>query len=157
MLSAANAPELSQPSAAWDLTHDSFVRAFSQTARTNYDATREFGPYLYAIARNCVMDALRWRQHQSRLARRPEIANPPEGSERRTERWSEPEVVRVTQQYVTKLPQDLQDVYVERFVRGRSQRAASDALGITRRNLRTRERHLRVGLKKVLVARQVLP
>src|SRR5262245_18566884 len=55
------AQELAQPSAVADLMQEVFVRAFSSTARAAYDETRDYGPYLHAIASNCMLDALRRR------------------------------------------------------------------------------------------------
>ena len=39
-----------------DLVQDVFVRAFRESARLSFDGTREYGPFLYAIARNALSD-----------------------------------------------------------------------------------------------------
>src|SRR5262249_47435933 len=44
---------------AEDLVQEVFTRAFSQKARTAYDGLRDYGPYLFTIARNAVADAFR--------------------------------------------------------------------------------------------------
>jgi RNA polymerase sigma factor (sigma-70 family) len=142
----AGVTELSQPSAVADLLQDIFIRAFSPAARRAYDGVRDYGPYLATIAHNCFVDALRGRR---------EVANPIEDQEvdpRQTglENYCDAEVLVVVKSYLSALPEGLEGVYRERFVLGRSQSDASAALGLSRRELRTAEDHLRRGLRKAL-------
>src|SRR5262245_30045393 len=48
----AGAVEFAQASAIQDLLQETFIRAFSCSARRCYDETRDFAPYLKTIARN---------------------------------------------------------------------------------------------------------
>lgn len=54
-------PELGQSSAVADFLQEVFTRAFSTSARRNYDESRAFGAYVTTIARNCFVDTLRVR------------------------------------------------------------------------------------------------
>jgi DNA-directed RNA polymerase specialized sigma24 family protein len=47
-----------------DLVQDVFLRAFSEKGRRAYDGLRDYGPYLYAIARNVLVDWARVRGRQ---------------------------------------------------------------------------------------------
>ncbi|HMF39571.1 MAG TPA: RNA polymerase sigma factor [Polyangia bacterium] len=144
--------EVGQASAIADLIQEVFVRAFSETARRGYDGIREFAPYLTTIARNCFFDALRARGRET-LKNPEEIALivnldeaivEPEG-------WCDPKMLAVLNDYLAALPASLARVHQQRFLLGRSQREACDALGISRRQLRTAEQHLVGGLRKALV------
>jgi len=45
-----------QPQDLADLVQDVFLRAFSPQGRQAYDGLRDYGPYLFAIARNVLVD-----------------------------------------------------------------------------------------------------
>lgn len=136
-------------SAVCDLLQEVFLRAFSAQARQSYDGLRDFGAYLNAIARNCFLDGLRRQRREVPLALDDlpaETASAPVGGDH------DPKVRSVLRAYVDALPHDLRGVYQHRYVFGASQEAACEALGVTRRRLRTAEAHLRRGLKKALVS-----
>ena len=142
-------PELAQASAVADIVQEVFMRAFSVGARAAYDGLREFGPYLSAIARNCVIDALRGRGRE--ILKKPDelsliLADAPTEDEELVD----PKVAAVLTRYVRELPRELAGVYEQRFVLGRSQVAASEGLGLSRRALRTAEARLRRGLRQAL-------
>lgn len=63
----------------------------------------------------------------------------------------DPRVRATLDRYVVELEAQLEAVYRFRFERGQSQEETCKALGITRATLRTRENHLRRGLRKALV------
>lgn len=146
---AAGTRELVQPGALADLLQDVFIRAFSPSARAGYDGVRRYTPYLAAIARNCFVDALR--------ARGREVLKSPDdlrldldevGSE--PDPPCDPQVRALLSTYIDELPPPLAGVYEQRFVLGRSQDEASEALGLSRRQLRTGEEHLRSGLRRAI-------
>ena len=62
----------------------------------------------------------------------------------------------VLESYLRQLSEPEKRVYEMRFELGRSQEAASEALGMTRRALRTSEDRLRKGLRKALFMAGVL-
>ena len=147
----AGLPEFAQKSVTQDLLQEAFIRAFSAPARKAYDGLRDFGPYLKAIARNCFMDLLRKRKCEVALlaeAPSPRLALPMEAE------WSfHPQVIATLESYLEGLPPVLKAVYEERFERGLSQEAACESLGLSRSVLRTKETHLRRGLRRALVQR----
>jgi len=152
---ATGAVELAQPSAVADLLQEVFARAFSASARASYDERRPYGPYLNAIAKNCLVDLLRKRRHD--LAR--ELRDPAScdrGHANRDDDEIEQTSIAVVETYVSGLSDPLRDVYEQRFAIGLTQKAACDVLGITRRALRTAETHLKRGAREALFVAGVL-
>lgn len=139
------------PAVTADLFQEVFVRAFSASARAKYDTERDYDPYLMAIARNCFIDALRTG---GREVLQGETDWPEDVVE--LDDWEnalDPVVRAILTAYVHNLPASLRGVYEQRFVLGRSQQAACDALGLSRGRLRTNEQRLKRGLRKALCAK----
>lgn len=149
----AGTPELSQASAVADLLQEVFIRAFSPSARLAYDGLRDFGPYLNTIARNCFIDTLRKRRIEVPLG--IEELHSDDATNGGLDDY-DPKVVAVLESYLGQLPDPEKRVYESRFVLGRSQEAACEALGMSRRSLRTAEDRLRKGLRKALFMAGVL-
>jgi RNA polymerase sigma factor (sigma-70 family) len=149
----AGTPDLCQASAVADLLQEVFIRAFSPNARLSYDGLRDFGPYLNAIARNCFIDTLRKRRIEVPLG--IEDLRTDEATDGGLDDY-DPKVVAVLESYLQHLPDAEMRVYEMRFVLGRSQEAACEALGVSRRSLRTAEDRLRKGLRKALFMAGVL-
>jgi RNA polymerase sigma factor (sigma-70 family) len=149
----AGTPDLCQPSAVADLLQEVFIRAFSPNARLAYDGLRDFGPYLNTIARNCFIDTLRKRRIEVPLG--IEELEAEESMKNGLEDY-DPKVVAVLEEYLRELTEPEKGVYEMRFELGRSQEAACEALGISRRSLRTAEDRLRKGLRKALFMAGVL-
>ena len=147
---------LAQACAIADLRQEVFVRAFSQRARHAYDGRREFGPYLDRIAYNCFVDAVRAAARET-LEPPCELARYLEAPAPEPEPWTDSDATGVVGEYIRGLPDPLKHVYEQRFVLSRSERAASAALGVSRRYLRTRERRLRTGLRKLLARAGIEP
>jgi RNA polymerase sigma-70 factor, ECF subfamily len=152
LVRTTHAPELAQASTTADLVQDVFVRAFGDTARHQYDPSRDYEPYLVGIARHRWVDLLR--------ARGREVLTSPEAMEDSAvpvelEAPGDLVVLSVLRDYVASLPEPLRVVYEQRFVHGSSQQRACDALGLSRRTLRTLEEHLRRGVKLALQARGI--
>jgi RNA polymerase sigma-70 factor (ECF subfamily) len=148
----AGTPDLCQASAIADLLQEVFVRAFSPSARLAYDGLRDFGPYLNTIARNCFIDTLRKRKIEVPLGiEELEAGDAASGLDD-----YDPKVVAVLEAYLRDLSAPERNVYELRFVDGRSQEAACEALGMSRRSLRTSEERLRKGLRKALFMAGVL-
>lgn len=134
-----------------DLHQDTFERAFSFGARGAYDASRPFGPYLLTIAHHCFVNALRKARRELPDAD-VDVAESLEELPRH-ESACDPHVTELLDRYVRGLPAPLRSTFEQRFVFGHSQAVASSELGVTRRNLRTREEHLKRGLRRALQAR----
>jgi RNA polymerase sigma factor (sigma-70 family) len=136
-----------------DVVQDVFARAFGPAARESYDGLRDYGPYLFTVARHSVADALRLSRREV-LADLDNFASPATpGGENATgddEQWADASVMALVRSYVAGLAPDLRDLHHQRYVLGLSQDRAAAALGISRQNVRTLEKKLRVGLIREL-------
>jgi RNA polymerase sigma factor (sigma-70 family) len=140
------------PADVADAVQDVFVKVFAPAARASFDGQREFGPYLYAITRNVVVDRCRLRgrelptpkaaleQAHEALSPAPEESGP----------WADAATVAAVRRYLDALDGPLRRLHRVRYVEGLSQRDAADRLGITRQVLRTLEDKLRDGLRTEL-------
>jgi RNA polymerase sigma factor (sigma-70 family) len=135
------------PADAADLVQQTFMRAFALQARVAFDGLREYGPYLYTIARRTLVDWVRKRGREpmtetmepAELAALAALAEtPPEGDGGDVD----PETMRVVRAFVDGLDPELRAIHQARFEGGLSQRQASESLGITRQALRTLEGRL---------------
>lgn len=145
----SGAPELRQASAVQDLLQDVFMRVFADGAREAYDEQRDFAPYVRAIARNSFVDALRKRRGEASISTDDLALCALEPSCPTAD--YDGQVLATLELYLDDISPDLRAVYEQRFVLGRSQQAACDTLGVTRRSLRTLEDRLRRGLRKSLL------
>jgi RNA polymerase sigma factor (sigma-70 family) len=141
--------ELLQAGEIADVVQEVFVRAFSATARSNYDGHRDFSPYLITIARHRVIDHLRVRAREV-LKEPGELSEIAEWSSTGPETSSPFGAASAVARYLDGLPRRLRDVYHQRFVLERSQEASAAALGISRAALRGAEARLYEGLRKIL-------
>jgi RNA polymerase sigma factor (sigma-70 family) len=130
-----------------DIVQETFVRAFSERARLSDDGLRDYGPYLTTIARHLLVDQARARGREITLDALAEVAlgeiEPSNG-----EPWADPDTMRVVEAYLAQLDDDQRRLHDARYVRNLSQEAAATELAWTRQMLRTREAHLRDGLKR---------
>jgi len=152
-LAAIGANASDAPPNVEDLVQDVFARAFGRGARQSYDGLRDYGPYLFTVARNAVADAVRLSRREvlADFDSFPDAAAIRDGStEGENEQWADPSVVAVVRSYVAALPAGLRDVHHQRYVLGLSQDGAAAALGISRQQLRTLEKKLRRGLAREL-------
>lgn len=120
-----------------------FARAFAPRAREAFDGVRPFDGYLLGIARNVVLEAARRGRREgdhddAQLAVLADDAVPPDVAAELGE------LDALLGRFRGELSAELQGVYDARFVEHRSQEAAADALGLTRIQLRRRERDLKV-------------
>lgn len=142
-----------QPQDLADLVQDVFVRAFSEKGRQAYDGIRDYGPYLYAIARNVLVDWARVRGREIPSSwTELEAAMEPTLFAEDLAPWADPATMRVVEEYLRALPQNLREVHRLRHEQGFSQERAAQQLAVGRQTLRTLERHLRDGLAAALDA-----
>ena len=137
-----------------DLIQDTFIRAFSDKARSSFDGSRDYGPFLGALTRNLLVD---WARRRGREVPSEALDRLPELSSVDTDDWAERETMQVVNQYIAELPLDLREVHECRYVRGLSQEQTCESLGISRQHLRTREKHLCDGLRRRLKRVELAP
>lgn len=152
---AAQAREAAHEGAVADSLQEIFVRAFAPGARSAYDSTRPYAPYLRKIAKNLFIDQLRaqGRSLEESVGTLPDEC---EAVQRESEPIADPLVTTVLSAYLAALSPALRGVYQQRFVLGNSQEIACVALGITRRRLRTDEERLKSGLRRALLNQGIL-
>jgi RNA polymerase sigma-70 factor (ECF subfamily) len=151
---ARGAGEMAQASAISDLVQEVFVRAFAAKGRQGYDGLRPYGAFLLGIARNCFFDARRARGWE--VLQAPEkMPIDLEGEEPPC--WSDPGVSRVLATFLAELPSTLQKICEGRFVLGQSQEEVSAALDLSRKQLRTAEKHLRRDIRRAFVHAGISP
>jgi RNA polymerase sigma-70 factor (ECF subfamily) len=106
---------------AADATQDTFVKAWRNAG--SFDPTRDFGPWIYAIARNAAIDILRRRRGEDPSERVLDTAVFPAGIERV---WETFEVRHA----VDRLPTEERDVVRLTHLAGLTHVEAAEELGI---------------------------
>ena len=130
-----------------DLVQEAFVRAFGEKGRHSFDGERDYGPFLGALTRNLMID---WARRNGRELPTEDLDCFPEAPPPSEREWADAETMAVVNAYIAELPPDLQKVHEFRYVQCRSQEETCGALAISRQTLRTREKHLRDGLRRRL-------
>ncbi len=153
-----------------DLVQETFVRAFSETARRKYDGVRPFRYYLLRITKNLVIDFFRKRKlgiHQSFLDHGEELdkadfnmvngciqpvpaCNPGELAHRVRQQ-------NATKDFIDRLVGEQKLFYAYRYQKGLTQLKVAAGMGITRRRVRTLEKRLRDGLLEYLKEKKLWP
>ncbi len=130
----------------WELecaVQDTFIQAFSATARSSYDGIKPFGPYLMTIARNRVISNLRSEQREQRR-RREFLAEPPRESGPTPESEAmERQLRQLVGAFVASLPVEFREFYDLRYGRELSLMETARRLDLTRMKARVREQKLR--------------
>ena len=136
-----------------DLVQETFVRAFGEKARNAFDGQRDYGPYLGALTRNLMVD---WARRQGRELATQDLDRLPETSPASEDEWADQETMASVNAYIAELAPELREVHEFRYVQCRSQDETCSALAISRQTLRTREKHLRDGLRRRLKRLEVI-
>jgi RNA polymerase sigma-70 factor (ECF subfamily) len=139
---AARVPGLSEDEAL-DAVQEVFVKAFEERARLGYDGERPYRPYLFQILRNLRVDALRKgapRLPTGEAGELVEVGPSPEAALH----WER--LRRVAESFVAELDEETRRFVALRFADELSQRDAAEALGVTRRHVRTLEEGVTAGL-----------
>ena len=137
-----------------ELVQDTFVKAFSASARASFDGLRPYRPFLLRITKNLMIDRFRARQNAATVpvgeldelvdAGDPGTAPDPEADLH----WRA--LSEVTAAFVAALDAESREVIRLRFERELSQDAVAAQLGCSRRRVRTVERRVQAGLKRHL-------
>ena len=119
-----------------DLVQEVFLRAFSEKARRSYDGLRDYGPYLFAIARNVLVDQARAHGREILSSQLElDVAIEPMAPED-APFWAEPATMMIVEAYLAALPQDMREVHRLRYEAGLSQEQAAEKLGVGRQTRR---------------------
>jgi RNA polymerase sigma factor (sigma-70 family) len=131
-----------------------FTRAFEPGARGSYDGLRPYEGYLVGIARNVLHERLRNREVATAEPRVDPVAEAgPAAAEAQVE---DREVARLLAEFLAACAGPERSLYDLRFEQGLSQDEAAQRLGMTRIQLRRRERQLKLALLSFMKARGYL-
>lgn len=135
---------------------ETFVRAFREQARRDYDGERPFEAWLNALARQSAVDVLR---AAGRIAREavplddtPLVERLATDGPTPEDRALEAETRELVRRFLDGLDEEGRRFADLRFIQGLSQERAGAALGLSRQEARTREAKLRRALMDYLAA-----
>ena len=149
-----------------DLVQETFVRAFAPKARASYDGLRPYRPYLLRILKNLMIDRARASNREAlegatgvgdidAAIDRNEVlqldAPMPADEALRWKRLRE-----AYHEYREEMDDEELELVRLRYEDGLSQRDAADAMGATRRRVRTVEDRIRSGLAAFLKKRKLM-
>lgn len=130
-----------------ELVQETFVKAFDDKARTSFDGLRPYRPFLLRITKNLMIDRFRARRKEGAvetgggvdiddlLEANTDLAAAPDHEE--DLHWKKLSTATAT--FLAALDAQTRDVVRLRFEDGRSQEAAAEELGCTRRKIRSLE------------------
>lgn len=131
-----------------DAVHqETFVRAFRPPMRQAYDGVRPYLGFLLTVARSTAIDLMR---ASGRIAREavpiedaPELQRLQSEGPNPEQDTLDDEARTLVRRFLEQLPQEARELARLRFMEGLSQEAVAEQLGLTRGEVRVRERHLR--------------
>jgi hypothetical protein len=94
-----------------DLVQEVFTKAFSERARLAYDGLRDYGPFLFTIARNVVIDWARKNGREIPVEHLQEYEMLESSSEPDDAPWADPFTTTIVEAYLRELPPELADVH----------------------------------------------
>ena len=141
----------------FELVQETFAKAFAEKARLAYDGLSPYRPYLLRITKNLMIDRFRADQKDARTigvdigdldALQPAAEEPPDLH------WQK--LAAATAEYVATLAPEQRELVRLRFEESMSQERVAEALGWTRRKVRTFETEVQKGLRSWLKQRGFL-
>jgi RNA polymerase sigma factor (sigma-70 family) len=141
-----------------ELVQDTFVKAFSETARSSFDGLRPYRPFLLRITKNLMIDRFRARRKEAThdgsgvgdidaiLETNAGFVIAPDHEE--DLHWRT--LSTATAEFVARLDAESRDVVRLRFEDDLSQDAVAERLGCSRRRVRTLEQRISTQLIKYL-------
>ncbi len=144
-----------------DVIQESFVRAFSESARLNYDGLHSFQNYLFAIARNVIIRDFRKvtrvvsleEEKGGEAGAEIGLGEPEPGAE---QQLISHELVQLIREFQQSLSHYDQGFFEQRFRKQLSQDDTAKRMRISRAKVRTIERRVRRKLVRFLKERRYL-
>ncbi|MEO8553288.1 MAG: RNA polymerase sigma factor [Kofleriaceae bacterium] len=141
----------------FELVQETFAKAFTEKARVAYDGLSPYRPYLMRITKNLMIDRYRAEQKEARTITIDALERDA------LEPAAEPapdldfqKLSAATAAYTATLGAKERELVRLRFEEGGSQDGVAEALGWTRRKVRTLERDIQQGLRSWLKQRGFL-
>jgi RNA polymerase sigma factor (sigma-70 family) len=158
-------PGISDPDLHGDLVQETFTRAFSTTARNNYQASQPFRPYLLRILKNLMIDGLRKKGRELSPSQLPDQSddnqgvgdidklldqNAPFEDESPGDKQHFNNQQQACKEFIESCAPLEKEAYRLIYQEELSQQKTAEQMGITRRKVRTLESRLRKGLQQYL-------
>jgi RNA polymerase sigma factor (sigma-70 family) len=133
-----------------DIVQETFLRAFAQTTRDNYDGSSLFRNYLFAIAKNVQLD--RFRKKSLTSSEKQQLMDLEEHSAQKSVSLSllEKELHSLVFNFGNQLKGRSRDIFFTHLIEGKSLRDTAKAVGITLVVVRYQVNKLKKSLKKHL-------
>jgi RNA polymerase sigma factor (sigma-70 family) len=135
----------------YEITQETFARAFAEKARLAYDGLQPYRPYLLRITKNLMIDRFRTAQKDARIDPDAEITL---GEEPVDLHWKQ--LFEAATEYVATLDADHRRLVTLRFEEECSQDETAAQMKCTRRRVRTLEGSVQDGLRRWLKTRGLL-
>ncbi len=129
------------PPTAEDVTQEAFIKAYRSLRRFRWQS--KFSTWLFRIARNCAVDAIRHRERARRLIR--EVSEPPP--------TPDASLRAALSDAIDSLPQDLRESFVLIEVFGLSYSETAEVLSVPQGTLKSRMHRARGLLMEALEER----
>ncbi len=149
-----------------DMVQETFLRAFSQSARSGYDGQSPFRPYLLRITKNLMIDHLRkQKSHKNDIGSQNGgidlddilLDNSAFPEENPSEQAHKTRQELATKEFVTQLEPRAKAFFALRYQQGLAQDKVAQQMEISRRQVRSLENLLRRHLKKYLISNNLWP
>jgi RNA polymerase sigma-70 factor (ECF subfamily) len=131
-----------------EIVQETFAKAFAEKARLAYDGVQPYRPYLLRITKNLMIDRFR---AERRDASEPEAECVVEPEDLH---WKQ--LAAATAEHVATLDAESRRLIALRFEQELSQDDVAEAMGISRRRVRTLEDRVQHGLRKWLQSKGLL-
>jgi RNA polymerase sigma-70 factor (ECF subfamily) len=136
-----------------DALQETFLRAFSDTARLGYDGQRPYSAYLMQIARNHVINLFRHREDaDDKVFEKIEAQGVQNLQTSQEDQLVSSELAQLYQQFIKELPEIEQQVLRQRFEKELARRKVCEQCGLSPMQLRTTEKHIKKKYLSFLIA-----
>lgn len=125
------------------IVQETFVRAFGEKARNSYDGVRPYRTWLFAIARNLLIDLARARLRSPHIVALDDIDEPIEEQRTPEEAAADAQLAALVTQFADNLGEPEKTIYRLRYEENKSAREAGQALQMTEIQVRRRDAKLR--------------
>jgi RNA polymerase sigma factor (sigma-70 family) len=125
------------------IVQETFVRAFGEKARHSYDGVRPYRTWLFAIARNLLIDLARGRLRSPRIVALDDVEELVEEQRSPEEAVADAQLASLVTQFTTELGEPEKTIYRLRYEENKSARETGAALQMTEIQVRRRDAKLR--------------
>ena len=137
-----------------DVVQEVFAKAFTSSARSAFDGARPYGPYVRTLTRNISINWLLKHRREVSTADIDSLSG--ETTEDFGVSAANSQALQILTRNVARLSLELRRIYELRYREGMTQRAVCATLGLSRQELRTKERHLVAVLRRKIMRREGL-